>query len=205
MKNNKKKQKEKNKTTILLTIITLIIALIAGGTYAWWTWISGNNTNVNITVKGMNATLNGGGNITSKNLVPTTCTNTTYAIQRTINYSVTNPTTIDSTLTIRLNPTTFPTQLRNSKLMWKLTTAANCGGTEVATGTFSSTTQGRVMDLTTVSVPKNTTTAITGTYYLSIWLDSSYTATNTGNTVSDTIQDKTMSLSLVGEVTQNQS
>ena len=205
MKKNKKKNKDKQKTILILTIVVLIIALVAGGTYAWWTWVSENNTNVNITVTGPNSHIDGGGNITAQNLVPTSCTNTTYTVQRTINYSVTNPTTIDSTLTIQLNPTTFPTQLRNAKLMWKLTTGANCTGEEVDSGTFSSTVQAKAMDLTTVSVPANTTTPITGTYYLSIWLDSSYTATNTGNTVSDTIQDKTMNLSLTGTVTQNQS
>lgn len=205
MKKNKKKNNDKQKTILILTIVALIIALVAGGTYAWWTWVSGNNTNVNITVKGMTMILDGGGDITAQNLVPTSCTNTTYAVQRTINYSVTNPTTIAATATIQLNPSTFPTQLRNAKLMWKLTTAANCGGTQVATGTFSSTTQGSVMNLTTVSVPANTTTPITGTYYLSIWLDSSYTSTNTGNTVSDTLQNKSMTLKVTGTIAQNQS
>lgn len=205
MKECKNKNENRNKVIISITIVTIIVALVAGGTYAWWTWVSGNNTAVNITVRGMTMILDGGGDISSQNLVPTSCTNTTYAIQRQITYSVTNPTTIDSTATIQLNPSTFPTQLRNSKLMWKLTTAANCAGTEIANGTFSSTTQGSVMNLTTVSVPANTTTAITGTFYLSIWLDSSYSSTNTGNTVSDNIQDKTMNLKLTGTITQNAS
>lgn len=202
MNNNNKDEK---KVIISITIVALIIILVSGGTYAWWTWVSGNNTAVNITVKGMTMILDGGGDITSQNLVPTSCTSTTYAIQRKITYSLTNPTTIASTATIQLNPATFPTALRNGKLMWKLTTVANCGGSEVASGTFSSTTQGSVMDLTTIAVPANTTTAITGTYYLSIWLDSSYTSTNTGNTVSDTIQDKTMTLKLTGTIAQNAS
>lgn len=206
MKNNKKKDENRNKVIISITIVALIVALVAGGTYAWWTWVSANNTAVNITVKGMTMTLDGGGNITAQNLVPTSCTSTTYAVQRQISYSLTNPTTIASTATIQLNPSTFPTQLKNSKLMWKLTTAANCGGTQVATGTFGSTTQGRVMDLTTIAVPAGTTTPITGTYYLSIWLDSSYTGTtNVGGEVKDTIQDKSMTLQLTGTIAQNQS
>ena len=60
MKKNKKKNNDKQKTILILTIVALIIALVAGGTYAWWTWVSGNNTNVNITVKGMTMILDGG-------------------------------------------------------------------------------------------------------------------------------------------------
>ena len=112
-KSNKKYKDENNKKVVIsITIVTMIIALVAGGTYAWWTWVSGNNTAVNITVKGMTMILDGGGDISSKNLVPTSCTNTTYAIQRSISYSVTNPTTIDSIATIQLNPSTFPTMVQ---------------------------------------------------------------------------------------------
>lgn len=208
MKNNKKKDENRNKVIISITIVALIVALVSGGTYAWWTWVSANNTDtaVNITVGRLEMILDGGGNITAQNLVPTSCTSTTYAVQRQISYSLINPTTVASTATIQLNPSTFPAQLKNSKLMWKLTTAANCGGTQVATGTFGSTTQGRVMDLTTIAVPAGTTTPITGTYYLSIWLDSSYTGTtNVGGEVKDTIQDKSMTLQLTGTIAQNQS
>lgn len=208
MKNNKKKDENRNKVIISITIVALIIALVSGGTYAWWTWISADedDTAVNITVKGMTMILDGGGNITAQNLVPTSCTSTTYAVQRTITYSVTNPTTIAATATIQLQPTTLPTQLKNAKVMWKLTTAANCGGTQVGNGTFSSASTSTPIDLTTVAVPANTTTALTGTYYLSIWLDSTYTGTtNVGDTVNDTIQDKSMTLELTGEIAQNAS
>lgn len=202
---NKKQDKEKNNLMIVIIAVSIIIALIAGGTYAYWTWVSANNTVVNITVKGMTMQLDGGGNITAKNMVPTSCANTTYAIQRTVTYSLTNPTSIASTATIQLQPTTFPSELKSSYLKWKLTTAANCGGTEVASGTFSSASTSSPMNLTTVAVPANTTTAKTGTYYLSIWLDSSYTYTNIGDTVSDPIQDKSMTLQLAGTIAQNQS
>lgn len=216
MKKNKRKEDNKKKIIIVITIVTLIIALVAGGTYAYWTWVSANNTAVNIKVDSPTMTLDGGGTLTVTNLVPTSCTNTTYAVQRTIKYSVTNPTSVDATATIQLKPTTFPTQLKNAKLMWKLTTGANCTGSEVASGNFGSTVLGTVMDLTTkvgsvksgttYYVPAKTTTALTGTYYLSIWLDSTYTGTaNTGSTVKDTIQNKSMTLQLTGTIAQNPS
>ena len=195
--------KENKKVVIAIVAVVAIILLVVGGTFAWWQWNSANNTAVSFTVQGMTMTLDGGGNITAQKLVPTACTNTTYAVQRKITYSITNPTNIAATATIQLNPSTFPTQLKNAKLMWKLTTAANCGGTQVATGTFDNTTQGTKMNLTTISVPANQTTALSGTYYLSIWLDSSYESTNIGTTVSDTIQDKSMTLQLTGTISQN--
>ena len=101
--------------------------------------------------------------------------------------------------------------------MWKLTTGENCTGTEVASGDFGETTRGTMMDLTTklgttkadgttYYVPAGTTTALTGTYYLSIWLDSTYEGTaNVGDTVKDSIQDKSMILKLAGTITQNES
>ena len=90
--------------------------------------------------------------------------------------------------------------------MWKLTTDVNCLGEHVASGTFSSTIVNRPMDLTTIAVPANTTIPITGIYYLSIWLDSTYNGTtNTGNVVNDTIQDKSMILNLTGEISQKLS
>ena len=216
---NKKKIENRNKVIVSITIVTLIIAIVSGGTYAYWTWISADedDTAISITVEGMTMTLDGGGDINFGDLVPTSCDSTKYALHRTITYSVTNPTQIDATGTIQLNPSTFPTQLKNEKLMWKLTTGANCTGTEVASGNFGNTVKGTIMDLTTnvgitkadgttYYIPAETTTALTGTYYLSIWLDSTYEGTaNVGNTVRDTIQDKSMTLKLTGTIAQNPS
>ena len=216
---------EKNKVIISITIVTLIITIVVGGTYAWWTWVSANDddTTVNVTVGGVDGSgtikmiLDGEGDIKVTNLVPTSCTNTTYTVHRTITYIVTNPTKVDATAKIQLNPSTFPTQLKNEKLMWKLTTGENCTGAEIASGTFENTTKGIIMDLTTkvgttksdglsYYIPAETTTPLTGTYYLSIWLDYTYEGTtNVGNNVKDSIQDQSMILKLTGEITQSPS
>ena len=204
----KKKNKESKKNVIIAIAIIALIALLAGGTFSWWTWRSANNTAVSVTVKGMTMTLDGGGNISTKNLVPTTCSNTTYAIQRTITYKVSNSTNIAATATIQLDPTTFPSALKNANLKWKLTTSANCGGTEEASGTFSSTTQGTKMNLKSYTVAANTAATATGntkTLYLSIWLDTGYTYQNIGDSVGDPMQDKSMTLKLAGTIAQNQS
>ena len=162
--------------------------------------------------------LDGGGDINVTNLAPTICTSATHVLHRTITYSVTNPTK-KSRVRIFLRPLevllSFPTQLKTSKLMWKLTTEENCNGTEIASGNFGNTIQGRVMDLTnklgvvkedgiTYYIPAQSTTALTGTYYLSIWLDESYEGSvNVGYEVNDSIQDKSMTLKLTGNIVQN--
>ena len=212
-----KKNINKNQFIVSVTIVAIIIALVSGATYAWWIWISADedDTLVNVSVEGMTMILDGGGDINFGNLIPTSCNNTEYALHRTITYSVINPTQIDATGTIQLKPDIFPTQLKNEKLMWKLTTGQNCTGTEVASGNFGNTTRGTIMDLTTkvgitkedgitYYIPAETTTPLTGIYYLSIWLDSTFEGTaNVGNDVKEPIQNKSMTLKVTGTIAQN--
>lgn len=101
--------KENKKTIILIIAIVLVIVLLGGGTFAYWQWQTAQNTNVTFTVPGGNAkmTINGGGNITTKNLAPAACTNTTYAIQRKIKVTAENDTTTTMTETIQLKINAF--------------------------------------------------------------------------------------------------
>ena len=203
----KKKEKD-NKIIISIIAVAMIIALVGGGTYAWFRWVSANNTVVNITVAGGKYTLDGGGDITTdKTMVATDeCNHSTYAIKRTITANTTNSTSTAMTAKIQLNPTTFPTQLKISELKWVLTTSStSCTSGIVDSGDFSTVAENTIFELTSFTVPAETTTTQTNTYYLYIWLDSSYDSLNTGTTVSDPIQNKTFTLELTGEMSNNPS
>ena len=93
-----------NKNLILsIVAVGLIIALVGGGTYAYWQWTSANNTVVSFTVTGGTMNIDGGGNITTKTLAPSTCINATYAIRRKIKVTATNQTTTAMKASVGLN------------------------------------------------------------------------------------------------------
>ena len=197
--------KNKNEQTykIILTIVAvlMLIVLVGGGTYAWWTWRSGTNTIVNITVSGGTYTLDGGGNITAQNLVPTDQCNGTYAIKRTITAKATNNTNTAMTATVQLNPTTFPTQLRSQYLKYTVSTTNSCTTSEIKT--FESVVQDTPFEIAEFDVPASGSEE--KTYYLFIWLDSSYTPStpNVGTTVNDPMQNKSFTLELTGTMTND--
>ena len=61
---------EKHKIVGMIIGILAFVALIAGLTYAWFTWQSTNNTNVSFTVGGVDVTFDAGSDITSSKLRP---------------------------------------------------------------------------------------------------------------------------------------
>lgn len=197
MKNN---NNQTYKTVLTVVAVLMLIVLVGGGTYAWWTWRSANNTTVNITVSGGTYTLDGGGSITGKSLVPTDQCNGNYAIVRTITTKTTNTTNTNMNAKIQLNPSVFPADLQSSHLKWYINTTNSCTNGGVS-GDFGSVVQGTKFDLTSFTVNAGTTTAQNNTFYLFIWLDSSYEHPNTGTTVSDPMQDKAFTLQLTGEMT----
>ena len=50
--------------------ISLFLLLVIGITYAWFTWNSDTNTNVSVTIEGINITYEDGQDITGINLIP---------------------------------------------------------------------------------------------------------------------------------------
>lgn len=201
-------KKDNRNLIISIIAVAMIIILAGGGTYAWLTWRSANNTVVNITVAGGTYTLDGGGNITSgKNIAPTDqCNHSTYGIQRTITAKATNETTTNMIAYVQLNPSTFPTAFKNANIKWVLSTSSsNCttASNIVASGDFSNVVQGTKFTLTSFNVPAATTTVLTKTYYLYIWVAESYAVENVGTTVTNSIQDKSFTLQLTGEMTNN--
>ena len=209
MKNNKK-------LIIAIVAVISIIAVVVGGTYAYWTWTTAENqrTTVGFTVEGGGyANLEGGGSVTVQNLAPAACTNSTYAMKRriTLTYQNTQSQALPITGTLTVSNWTQPHTgtLDLSKLHYALTTgsaaADNCNtGTNrtlVAGGADSTfVTSGALINNATLvaSAPANMTTEGSQTYYLWVWLDSTYTHENVGTTISDPMQDLSFTLTWSG-------
>ena len=98
----------KDRKVLTIIIVLAIVFTILGGTLAYWSWTSNNTqkTNVTFTVgANFSCSADGGGTITNTSyFVPTECTNSTYAIQKTITTSITNsgnePVYLDMWLTV---------------------------------------------------------------------------------------------------------
>lgn len=105
----------KNNKSLIISIVavTLIAVLVSGGTYAYWTWITNTaqRTAVNFTVQGGRsdkyADLNGNGTTSVTNLKPSPCTNTTFAVVKTVPIKWANFSTNNATVTATLSVTSF--------------------------------------------------------------------------------------------------
>ena len=107
------------KTKYLIITLCCIIGIALGTTTAWYTWTSGENTDVTFTIGGVTVNYVAGPNI-SKNLRPTSDkTNTEYAIQKEIIISLgeANKTALfDLYLTAQM----FPEILAHESFKWEV-------------------------------------------------------------------------------------
>ena len=176
--------KEK-KIAIILTIAAIVITII-GSTFAYWSWQTNTaqQTAVTFTVQsGFSCSADGGGNITSgeKYLAPAACTNTTYAIKRTVTVS---PTITQSGKQISLDLWLKVNQIgsglaASQNMKYALTTSpTNCTTGVVAQGNFNGATTNTEKTLLHEKAYSSTTT---DTYYLWIWLDAAETDSATQN------------------------
>ena len=176
---------DKQDKTIIFIIIAVVTILLIGSTFAYFTWVS--NTSQRTTVSftsgaGFSCSANGGGNITSNDisLAPTTCTDTTRAIKRTVTVSPTitqNDGAIYLDMWLKVN--SIGTGLSNSQnFKYALTTdGTSCtSGTVVAEGNFNGATTNTEKTLLHEKAYSSTTT---DTYYLWIWLDAAETDSST--------------------------
>ena len=176
---------DKQDKTIIFIIIAVVTILLIGSTFAYFTWVS--NTSQRTTVSftsgaGFSCSANGGGNITSNDisLAPTTCTDTTRAIKRTVTVSPTitqNDGAIYLDMWLKVN--SIGTGLSNSQnFKYSLTTdGTSCtSGTVVAEGNFNGATTNTEKTLLHEKAYSSTTT---DTYYLWIWLDAAETDSST--------------------------
>ena len=183
---------DNNKKITILMILSVVIALL-GGTLAYWNWQSTNEqkTNVTFTVNStFSCSADGGGNITSNDvmLAPTDCTNSTYAIQRTVTTNITNNGSNPVYMDLWLNVVSIGSGLSNSNnFKYALTTdSTSCTTGVVSSGNFYGKANGSKVNLLSDVTSGST-------YYLYIWLDSAETSTDTMN--------QSVNLTLGGECT----
>ena len=178
--------KDKNILIITIVAITLAAIVIAGATFAYWSWQTSTNDQTNVTFRvtsDFSCGADGGGSITSqqKILAPTTCTNENYAFQRPIVVKPTinkNGKTIYMDLNLKVN--SIGTYLSQSQYFkYALTTdSESCTNGVVASGSFQgSTTNTEIRLLHNKSYSSTTNDP----YYLYIWLDKDETNNNTQN------------------------
>ena len=142
-----------NKYLIPIMLIVGVIIWILGGTLAYWNWQSSTaqKTEVTFTVgSNFSCGANGGGNITNSTyFAPTTCTNSTYALKRTITTSITNNSSDPVYMDLWLNINSIGTGLSNSdNFMYALTTDENsCSNNVVASGNFKGLSQNDKVEL----------------------------------------------------------
>ncbi len=155
--------KDKYKYMLAIVAVLAIIGVVGGGTYAYWTWISNTaqRTNVNFTLAnnvsslGLAASIEGNGSTTAQNLKPTPCTNTSYAIVKTVPITYKNETNQAASLTAKLSVTSFtwrsssyvPSTANLGSLKWAVRRSAassattsnpnTCSSGAVASGSFN--------------------------------------------------------------------
>ena len=184
----------KNRNILTILLVLTIIFTIMGGSLAYFTWQTSESqkTVVTFTIENeFSCSADGGGNISSVNIAPTTCTGS-YALKRTIKAMPKLSVASHIYMDLWLDINEIGTGLSNSNnFKYALTTSStSCETGLVTSGTFTGTKAGDKISL--LSSQKYTQT-MTDTYYLYIWLDSAETSTETMN--------QSFSLSLNGECT----
>ncbi len=167
---------EKHKIVGMIIGILAFVALVAGLTYAWFTWQSTNNTNVSFTVGGVDVTFDAGSDITSSKLRPVSSKEVGvtkgYAIEKVITAS----STMTSYLNLYLTLENLPDGLKEESFVWEIYKGNNL----ITKGNFKNNNQND--KLTIASNQK--ITSITTTFKLYIWID--------GNQANpDTMQNQT--------------
>lgn len=173
----------KNKKIMIILIILTVIFMVIGGTLAYFNWQTSESQKTNVVFTAtstFSCSADGGGSITSSDLVmlPTTCTDSEHAIKREITV---NPTLkindLSITMNLWLNINSLGTGLSDSEnFRYALTTSStSCETGVVSLGTFNGKTAGNGIKLLT----SNYSATTTETYYLYIWLDKDETSVTT--------------------------
>ena len=167
-----------------------------GGSLAYFTWQTSESqkTEVTFTVeKQFSCSADGGGNITSSSLVPTSC-NSNNAIKRTIKTipQITGTKTIYMNLWLDVKEIGEGLSNSNNLKYVLSTSSTSCETSVVSSGTFNGAVENNQIQLMS---GHTYTKSITDTYYLYIWLDKAE--------ISPTTQNQRISLSLNGSCTDN--
>lgn len=205
----KKKNQQTNKILISIVVVALIIAIVGGATFAYWSWQSNTaqQTNVNVTVNGGSLTINGG-NVSSTGMYPTSdCDGAGALVGGTATVTAVNQT--DSPMTVKLSIRGTLSVRQGSlksedkeKLKWAIVQVASstatpsdntCKTGAIASGTLNNVTTNTDID-TRIAFTATASGTTTRYYKLYVWLDSTYNHTNSGDDISDPMQNLTISV-----------
>ena len=168
-------------------VIAVFVAILVSlsGTFALWQWVADEiqRTEVVFSVtSNFQCAVDGGGNITSSNVVvaPATCDSEKFAIKREVKVMPTIYGNSSVLLDLWLDVNSLGSGLSNSQnFNYVLTTNENsCTDDIVSSGNFNKKTVGdKAILLTDIEY----TDTVIDTYYLYIWLDSAETSLSTAN------------------------
>lgn len=203
------KKKETGKLIIAIVAVLVIIAVVGGATFAYWSWQTSTEqqTDVSVTVEGGTLDIVGP-NLTNVGMYPTNDCDGAAALVGEATVTAVNETATDMRVTPKLRGTLTAKQgtlntTNKGYLKWALvdtttTTTKTCDNPDYS-GTLASVTTNTDFNITntagntlTFIATANATT--TKKYKVFIWLDETYTFTNTGTAVTDPMQDLTISV-----------
>jgi len=159
---DKIKKITKSKGFIITLILLLISLIVVTGTYAWFTWSSTENTGLTTTIgKLADVIFTTGPDINTTSLAPVFY----YTDGEKTTFTITNRSTegYGVSISVNLNITTLPEELRNESFKYKLIK----GEEEIASGNFSTYEDGSVVPIL-VNVPFTT---VNGNYTFYLYID----------------------------------
>ncbi len=189
---NNEKSNTKFKTIGVICGVLALIIVVAGSTYALFTW-NASDTAGSTVIKTENTTItyDDGEDISGKKLIPTTEGNSTDGIVKTITIKKQSNMTLTWNLT--LNITALDTGLAHASFKWAIYESGN--STALGSGNFAGKSAGSAITLFNTN---QTVESTTKTYELHIWIDS-------GSDNPSTMYNKNFSGYLRADVTQSHS
>lgn len=193
--------REREATLVGVFLVLVIIFTLLGSTLAYFIW-RGNITSINFTVtRSFECSGDMGGPITSNQLAPASCTNSTYAIQRevTINPVINSP-GVSIYMDLWLDVEQMdPGLAESSNFKYAFTKNPNsCTDSIIESGTFQAKERIELLSRKPFTYQINLVERpdLSQTYYLYVWLDAAETDSAT--------QDNNFTLTLGGECTQGE-
>ena len=143
--------------------LTVLVLLLIGTSFAWWYWNSTTNTNISLTINGVDVTYVGGSDITGVNLIPVSSKEKGIADNTAIEKVVTASSNSTTYMNLYLTLETLPNGLKDKSFVYEVYNGANL----VGKGNFASYEQGEKAQI--ASAQKITSS--TKSFQIYIWID----------------------------------
>ena len=153
-------------------ILTVGVILLIGTTFAWWYWNSTTNTNISLTINGVEVTYVQGEDITGVNLIPVSSKEKGVADNTAIEKVVTaSATTNVNNFNLYLTLETLPNGLKDKSFVYEVYNGVNL----VGKGNFANYNQGDRIKIANAQNITSTTTS----FQIYIWIDGNMDNPNT--------------------------